>query len=94
MVGNDKQRGASRYVRRKDLKAYAADRSKQCQHVFEINAQPAKLMRVIHPDPWVCVMHDLRRLNVGVPNCLPLHCRSSNRTQPYQLGAKVQEGLG
>lgn len=65
------------------------------QHVFEINAQPAKLMQVIYPDPWVGVMHDSsnRRINVEVPICLPHHRRSSNRIQPCQSRAKVSRGL-
>lgn len=72
------------------ISKHAAGRSRQDQHKIETNPQPAKLMQVIYPDPWVCVMHDRsikRILNVGVPSCLPLYRRSSNHTQPYHVGA-------
>ncbi len=42
----------------KDLKERAWQvAARQCQIMLEAKPEPAKLMQVINPDPWVTVMH-------------------------------------
>ena len=54
-------------------------------HVFEAKLQPAKLMQVINPVPWVKMMHDssIKRGRIALFTILR---RRSNHSQPYHAG--------